>query len=289
MRNQAKNIQLSIANVGQILGWEDVVNQRPYVTSARCISQQGKLLAIKIEDFFNHIQKNPAVLDAFDELSQKKNESVLNQLRHAKITKSKLTVSPDNIHQNNTSGNNKNAFHVNPIFRSVISKHNMRSTQDRFQDFRETLKEIVDINQHDKKARDHRELDPEYYGKVVNVNDKDNEDGLLSPKSTKKKEQQNSPQRKTLVKKPTIEIAFSSKSFVGDLDNKQNTRRQTILSQGSATSEKRGLTQDDLHINEHENYSFMISRQPSQVMGKTLGKKMPTMSLTNQDAVMASQ
>ena len=36
----------------------------------------------------------------------------------------------------------------------VINKYNMRNTEDRLQDFRATISEIVDVNMHNKVPRD---------------------------------------------------------------------------------------------------------------------------------------
>lgn len=47
----------------------------------------------------------------------------------------------------------------------VINKYNMRNTEDRLQDFRATISEIVDVNMHNKVPRDKQELDPDIYGK----------------------------------------------------------------------------------------------------------------------------
>ena len=85
----------------------------------------------------------------------------------------------------------------------------MRSTQDRFFDFRETLKEIVDINHHDIKPRDHQELDPEYYGKLK-LDAPIEESETLSSKSKSKLRDSVVTSGANFVKKPTLDITFSS-------------------------------------------------------------------------------
>ena len=88
------------------------------------------------------------------------------------MTKSKLTQPSTELGLQSSTTKSKSSTANNKIFNNktfmeVIQKYNMRNTEDRLQDFRATLTEIVNVNQHDKAPRDMNELDPEYYGRKM--------------------------------------------------------------------------------------------------------------------------
>lgn len=161
---------MRIVSVGQILGWEDVINERPFATSVRCLSLTGKLLAIKPNDFIQYIKKDEQMWEMFANIAHNKNSNALCQLTNAKITKSKLKKGSDDLIFNGKTCDNEQTPKENKNYKNLISKYNMRTTQIRLGDFRETLEEIVDIDQYDKSPRDIHELDPGYYGKRIDKN-----------------------------------------------------------------------------------------------------------------------
>jgi len=59
----------------------------------------------------------------------------------------------------------------NKSYLNVIKKYNLRPSNERLSDFRETLVEIVDSEHHGKTPRDFTELDAEDYGKCKNQKD----------------------------------------------------------------------------------------------------------------------
>jgi hypothetical protein len=50
-------------------------------------------------------------------------------------------------------------------FLNLIQKYNLRINEDRLEDFRTTIKEIVDVNIHGQIPRDKKELDSAEYGR----------------------------------------------------------------------------------------------------------------------------
>lgn len=88
---------MRIVSVGQILGLEDVLNERPFATSVRCLSLTGKILTIRSKDFISNIKKDEQVWDMLCNIANNKNSDALTQLLNAKITKSKLTQASDDI------------------------------------------------------------------------------------------------------------------------------------------------------------------------------------------------
>lgn len=81
----------------------------------------------------------------------------------------------------------------------------MRRTYARLEDFRETINEIVDVNQYDQMPRDKNELDPEYYGKRTE-NSPDLEEKIKLPKKKNLLMRSMVIPKQSQFKKPTIEI-----------------------------------------------------------------------------------
>jgi len=50
----------------------------------------------------------------------------------------------------------------------MIKKYNLRVNDDRLLDFRETVHEMFELDQHDKTPIDKNELDPDNYGRRIN-------------------------------------------------------------------------------------------------------------------------
>lgn len=59
---------------------------------------------------------------------------------------------------------------ANKNYVKTVEKYNLRANLMRVQDFRQTINEIVDINNHGKTARDFKVGDPSDYGKKAEKN-----------------------------------------------------------------------------------------------------------------------
>lgn len=72
---------MMIASVGQLIGWEDMVNQRPLTVSMRCLSKTGSLLVCKREDFVKHMSKDLDRWLMFGDLATDRDKVTKNKLR----------------------------------------------------------------------------------------------------------------------------------------------------------------------------------------------------------------
>ena len=73
----------------------------------------------------------------------------------------------------------KNEFYVD-----VIAQHNLRLTRDRVDDFRKTMREIIDVSKGISEPRDIQELDSENYGRGNHKIDKMAEEQLSQDMKT---------------------------------------------------------------------------------------------------------
>lgn len=60
LRKKAKNNNICIAIIqkGQIFGHDDVINDRPYTTSVKCVSNNGRLYVISAHEFYFKMKKD---------------------------------------------------------------------------------------------------------------------------------------------------------------------------------------------------------------------------------------
>ena len=85
-------IRIMIASVGQLLGWEDTVNQRPLTAAARCLSETGRLLAIDKDDFIKHMSKDDETWLMFGDISRERDAITKGVLRGERRARSQCTV-----------------------------------------------------------------------------------------------------------------------------------------------------------------------------------------------------
>ena len=65
-------VRLTTVCAGQIFGEEDVVNERNYTTTVKCITAQGVLYAAKADKFINSISKDDRAWKKLIEMNVKK-------------------------------------------------------------------------------------------------------------------------------------------------------------------------------------------------------------------------
>ena len=68
-RGQAGSIRISIANRQHVFGWEDIINERMYTTSIRCLSCKGTLLRLSTQDFLKSALRDAFSCSLFENLS----------------------------------------------------------------------------------------------------------------------------------------------------------------------------------------------------------------------------
>lgn len=86
-----------IAGKDQLLGWEDAINDRDHTTSARCISQSGKVLQIKVEDFLHNVQKDDRTWNMFGALGHERDDITKEQIIDAKRAQKKYSTPMNRI------------------------------------------------------------------------------------------------------------------------------------------------------------------------------------------------
>lgn len=80
---------------GHLFGQDDVLNQRNYTTSVRCISNSGKLFVMKANDFIKSINKDKKSVVIFNKTVQDRDAITKDILRDAIKANRKYTVSSD--------------------------------------------------------------------------------------------------------------------------------------------------------------------------------------------------
>jgi aconitase A len=132
-----------------------VVNRRKYTTTVRCVSNEAHAYVINAQEFFNRFGKDEKTWKAILSLSVEKDSHTKKKIILAqKIDPNALAkqlleapqVSPRQ--QSSDRGAKKSVYDVsdmnpNPSYQQILKKHSMKATWDKFDDFRETMKEIV--------------------------------------------------------------------------------------------------------------------------------------------------
>lgn len=161
-QNPAGNLCIMIASQGQILGLEDILNKRNYTASVKCTTKSGTALRLKIDDFFKIIHKDNKSFDYLEAIKGLRDDATIGKLVHAHKVFKKFSE-PVSLAQANSDGTQPASTNLlkagNKAYRSLIEKYNMRQSQERLDDFRATIKEIVDVNQYGMSPRDKRDLD----------------------------------------------------------------------------------------------------------------------------------
>ena len=61
IRKYNEELKMAVISKGQMVGFNDVIDNRAYTTSLKCISSEGIVLAIKVEEFIHKMQKDPKI------------------------------------------------------------------------------------------------------------------------------------------------------------------------------------------------------------------------------------
>jgi len=72
-----------IASRGQMLGQDDIINDRNYTTSARCMSGTGTLFIMQSQDFIKFIKRDRRSMRNFGEVSTERDALTQDKLRDA--------------------------------------------------------------------------------------------------------------------------------------------------------------------------------------------------------------
>eukprot|EP00347_Sterkiella_histriomuscorum_P019194 403342576 len=145
---QSSNIQLAsrlrntetfkilLLGPGQMFGEDDVVHERPYTQTIICRSNTGIVFAMKSQEFFRKLKPNEDCWKII--LTQ-----VLSKDKQMRMRMNKIDdVFHRDILKTQETGKEKSTIQQQ-IYPTILQKYNMKLTQKRLDDFRETLKEIV--------------------------------------------------------------------------------------------------------------------------------------------------
>ena len=71
---RAGELKIALVCQGNLIGTEDVINQRNYSTTIKCTTTSGSLYTLKTEDFHFWIGKNEKTMKMIKELSNEKDQ-----------------------------------------------------------------------------------------------------------------------------------------------------------------------------------------------------------------------
>ena len=141
-----------------MLGVEDFLNKRNTTVSIRCISDTGLLLVITGEDFFKYMSKDQEIWSMVGNATVEKDEATMGKLIGTNKTQRKynevIAINMDKPQTGGKFGLSASTMNKKKNFLNVIQKYNMRINEDRLDDFRTTIKEIVDVNIHGQEPLD---------------------------------------------------------------------------------------------------------------------------------------
>ena len=83
---------ITIASQKHLLGWEDVIKERFYTTSTRCLSCKGTLLKIEASDFIRNTLRDSSTSNMFVNLSHERDDLTKNKIMDVWTTQRKLSV-----------------------------------------------------------------------------------------------------------------------------------------------------------------------------------------------------
>ena len=166
IRGNTGFMSLTILTKGQIIGQEDILAGRPRATCVKCISPTASVFKIKADDFLSSMKRYRQVFNIIEEEAIERDETTMEKLRDQVRAKKQYNI-PSALTFNDSSKKNIKNELKNPRHLNIIHTYNLRETEDRLQDFRETIDEIVGCDLYDKKPKDMGEFDTPDYGKHV--------------------------------------------------------------------------------------------------------------------------
>jgi CRP-like cAMP-binding protein len=83
LKRRDDEIRMAVISKGQMIGFNDVIDNRAYATSLKCISSQGVVLAIKAEEFINKMQSSVTIWRKLLKLAEEKDKEFDSQIWNA--------------------------------------------------------------------------------------------------------------------------------------------------------------------------------------------------------------
>mgnify|MGYP006122256283 CR=1 FL=1 len=83
LKRRDDEIRMAVISKGQMIGFNDVIDNRAYATSLKCISSQGVVLAIKSEEFINKMQSSVTTWRKLLKLAEEKDKELDSQIWNA--------------------------------------------------------------------------------------------------------------------------------------------------------------------------------------------------------------
>lgn len=136
------------------MAFEDVIFKRPYTSTVKCISSHGSVYAIKSEDFEQKLKKYERTWKALTEASYERDIDLLNKI-YISIRNRKCDISHHSNKKNEDGLLGGSA--LSEQLQKLIKQKNLKLTAERIIDFRSTMKEIVNVENHGKIPNDSRQ------------------------------------------------------------------------------------------------------------------------------------
>eukprot|EP00347_Sterkiella_histriomuscorum_P023290 403335214 len=142
-QRNVETFKIAILGPGQMFGEDDVIHERQYTSTIICRSNVGQVFAMKAQEFFRKLKPNEECWRVILGQVQLKDHQMKNRMSkidyvfHKEIQK----PLPDKNIKTLSSEQNQTRQQKYP---SILAKYQIKPTQKKLEDFRETLKEIVD-------------------------------------------------------------------------------------------------------------------------------------------------
>jgi len=148
LRN-TETYKIMLLGVGQMFGEDDVIHERPHSQTVICRSNQGVVFCMKTLEFFRKLKANEECWKII--LHQVYQKDLQMHHRMSKIER----VFHRDPNKERQEGVVQKTDPKSQKYPSILRKHRVQVTQERMEDFRDALKEIV------KKQKDDRSLSPD--------------------------------------------------------------------------------------------------------------------------------
>lgn len=158
-----KSIRISLYCRGQIFGHEDVIPGRTHRTTVRCLSQDGALFVIHKDEFISKFHRDERIWNSLTKTGKdfdlriqqigKQTHFIASQFspadRPQTVVQGQPTKPANNVQAHSLGCPQKPEVKQKKTIEMgtrnmIIQKYNMRRTQERLDDFRTTIKIIVD-------------------------------------------------------------------------------------------------------------------------------------------------
>ncbi|CDW81071.1 UNKNOWN [Stylonychia lemnae] len=238
LRN-TETFKILLLGPGQMFGEDDVVHERPYSQTIICRSNTGLTFAMRANEFFRKLKSNEECWKIIlNQVLQKDNQMRSRMLKIDQVFHKEIT-NPI------VDGNSSQSRAKQVQYPNILQKHNLKVTQKRLDDFRETIGEIIK-----KQKNEGLIIDPnEQYASI-----------LQSQSPVRKTEQELNDSNQSPSSKTINKSTFIAKPNKISLD--QSPEKQSVITIKETKKSRNQLTPDITSkqtVTSSNNFKYMQS------------------------------